>query len=352
MFLHLLTILALAVFASVPAYAQAPETVTVGTLIGGEGTVSLIAPGTESRTLTANTPIHMHDIIETGPESRALIVLIDNTEITLGENAQFTIDEYIFDEENAAASKAAYSIPHGAFLYTSGLVAKKKDPDVTVNTPFAAIGIHGTTFWGGEIDGAYGILVTDGQVSVLSGRGRITVDKGNGTALTAKTDIPARTAAWEPEKIERAVATVTMKDAEALRARVAQNAETQKIQRAKYKEYLAKRREEKKLRNDMRTPSTRIEYTPKATPKTEPPPSPAKRELNKQLQQPPKESKDQGAKAAPATVPTVDLPAMGTTDAPQATPPQNKPAPRQPVTRRPPNPATDSNARSKAAGAL
>ncbi len=359
---YLLAALTLTLFTGLTAHAQtapAPshaaitsttaETVAVGTLIGREGNVAVMTPGGEAHPLSNNAPIHMHDVIETGPQSRALIVLIDNTEITLGENAQLTIDEYIFAEDNAAANKARYSILRGAFLYASGLVAKKDVPDVSVNTPYANIGIRGTSFWGGEIDGAYGVLVTDGQVSVQSGRGRISVDKGTGTSLAAKTDVPTRAIAWEQEKVDRAVATITMKDNEALRTRITENADTQKAQREAYKTYLAKSLEERKLLKDTRTPSTRIDNVPTPTPEKQQPakqngaqkepathtapaapvaPAPAPAvapvltpeptpELNKQLEQLNEEVKEKGADAtptapaaAPSSVPAIDLPSM------------------------------------------
>ena len=388
---HLLMVLALTMVTSLPVFAQtAPqanitsttaETIAVGTLIGREGNVAVMTPGGEAHPLSANAPIHMHDVIETGPEARALIVLIDNTEITLGENAQLTIDEYIFAEDNAAANKARYSILRGAFLYASGLVAKKEVPDVSVNTPYAKIGIRGTSFWGGEIDSAYGVLVTDGQVSVQSGRGRISVDKGTGTSLAAKTDVPTRAIAWEQEKVDRAVATITMKDSEALRARITENADTQKAQREAYKTYLTKSLEERKLLKDTRTPSTRIDNVPTpapekdknektapvkqnstqkepaapvapvapatpAAPATAPAPVPTPEptpELNQQLQKLNEEVKEKGAEATPApasptpsAVPAIELPSM-----------QGQQQPTRRIA-----PASGSTGRSKAADAL
>lgn len=260
----------------VPAYAQtetpAPtpatvtttqaETVVIGTLLEAEGSVSLATPGAEPKPLNLNDPVHLNDVIETGAGSRAFIVLIDNTELTLGENAQLTLDEYVFDEGNETANKARYSVLRGAFLYTSGLVAKKENPDVSVNTPFGAIGIRGTTFWGGDIDGEYGILVTDGRVSVQTERGRITVEKGQGTALRSKTSIPSRAGTWAEEKVGRAVQTIALKDAEAVRERVTKHAEAQTVDRAKYKEYLD-RRLQGKLPVDTRVPTTRIENAPR-----------------------------------------------------------------------------------------
>jgi hypothetical protein len=280
MLFRLLVALALVTFTA-PAYAQtqtsAPvsatasaaatttraETVIVGTLLEADGPVSLVVPGAEPKALKLNDPVHMNDVIETGADARAFILLIDNTELTLGENAQFTVDEYVFDETNEALNKGRYSVLRGAFLYTSGLLAKKENPDVTVATPFGSVGIRGTTFWGGEIDGEYGILVTDGQVSVQTERGRILVNKEQGTMLFSKTAIPARAGTWAQEKIDRAVQTIALKDSTVVRERVTQYAETQKQDRAKYKEYLDQRLEQKQLDNGARIPTTRIDNAPR-----------------------------------------------------------------------------------------
>lgn len=293
---RLFAVLALIAFAVMPAYAQTTETTTtvvppaetaveesnvVGTLLGVEGTVSLVKPDAEPQPLKLNDPVHMNDVIETGAGARAFVLLIDDTELTLGENAQLTIDEYVFDEENTAANKGRYSILRGAFLYTSGLVAKKENPDVTVNTPYGAIGIRGTSFWGGDIDGEYGVLVTDGRVSVQTERGRIFVEKGQGTSLRAKTSIPARAAVWPEEKIGRAVQTIAIKDAAGIRERIGKHAEMQKEARLKHKKFLQRHHN---IKADPRTPIRRIDNAPRKPEKPEGTPAipsaPKKAEVN------------------------------------------------------------------------
>lgn len=266
--MRLFVVLVLMLFVAVPAHAQTDITI-VGTLLGVEGPVSLATPDAEPKPLKLKDTVHMNDVIETGVGARAFILLIDNTELTLGENAQLTIDDYVFDENNTSSNKGRYSILRGAFLYTSGLIAKKENPDVTVNTPYGAVGIRGTTFWGGDIDGEYGILVTEGRVSVETGRGRIFVDKGQGTSLRSKTSIPARAAAWESQKIDRAVQTIALKDATGVRERVTQQAEPQKAQRLKHKEFIQQRRDQKKLDTPPGTPTKRIDNAPRPAEKTE-----------------------------------------------------------------------------------
>lgn len=418
--LRLFIALALATFAVLPAQAQTQATVTttaaapatvseeavVGTVMEAEGAVNLIVPNAPPRTLKVNDVVHMNDVIETGLSARAFILLIDDTELTLGENAQLTIDEYVFDEEDTAANKGRYSILRGAFLYTSGLVAKKENPDVEINTPYGAIGIRGTSFWGGDIDGEYGVLVTEGRVSVQTERGRIYVDKGQGTSLRAKTSIPARAAVWSEEKVGRAVKTIALQDANGVRQRVEKHADKQKAARVNFKENLRKRQNMQQPGTAPHAPVKRIDNRPHLDGQKEgavkqliekpatnkvaapapavvrgledtPPPAitddlnkpiqsaplkmPAENvspllktaptnaapktipQLDRQLKELNKEVKEKGASAAPA----VDLPSMGNNEAHSKELQERQHLQRrQPVMQRPAAP------RSKAAGAL
>lgn len=257
--------------------AQAVPGQVVGTLIDAEGSITLVTPGGEPRTAAANAPIHMNDLVETGAGGRAFILLMDDTELTLGENTQLTIDEYVFDEENTTNNKGRYSILRGAFLYTSGLIAKKDNPDVQVKTPYGSVGIRGTAFWGGDIDGEYGILVTAGRVSVQTERGRIYVDEGHGTSLRSATSIPARASVWAEEKIGRAVQTIALKTTQdSIRQKISAQANTQKDLRVKHKEYLLQHRQQLQPR-DPGVPQKRIDIQPAARPSEPAKPEPLRK---------------------------------------------------------------------------
>lgn len=264
---HLLTVLTLICLMATPAQAQIPpaqaESTVVGSVLEVEGSVTITSPDGTARAVKVNDEVILNDSIETGPSSRAFILLIDDTELTVGADALVTIDEYYFDEDDSTSNKAVYSILRGAFLYTSGLIAKKDNPDVTINTPYAAIGIRGTSFWGGVIDDEYGVLVTEGRITVQTERGRIFVDKGQGTFLRAKTSIPSRASAWSPEKTERAVQTIALKKAEAVRERVKSHSEFQKQARLKHRDQAQQRRQEIKQNLDPSTPVKRIDNAPR-----------------------------------------------------------------------------------------
>lgn len=238
-------------FLPVDASAETEDKAQIGTIIEIEGTGTLQSADTESynKSLMSvdlnaekfNLPVYMNDTIETGPASKAHILFIDDTEITLGENASLTVDEYIFDPEYTSANAGRFSITKGAFLFISGLLSKKDDPDVQVDTSYGTIGIRGTKFWGGMVDDEYGVLVEEGEVTVQTQRGRIEVKEGLGTTIRSPNTIPARAHIWSPERISKAQNRVALKRKEAVMRRIAENKENHEALRIKYREKLKSR---------------------------------------------------------------------------------------------------------------
>jgi hypothetical protein len=204
-------------FSPAPLIAQDKD--IIGTILEVEGTGTIQADNTKKEA-TVNTPIHTGDMILTGPQSRIFLLLIDNTELTLSENGQLSVDDYIFNEEDKTNNKAVYSILKGAFLYASGEIAKKKNPDVILNIPAGSIGIRGTRFWGGDIDGSYGLLVGEGEVEINTGTGPVRL-KTNGTAtLKGRGLKPDTSKTWTPDKIKRAISQIVLKNPETVSARM------------------------------------------------------------------------------------------------------------------------------------
>jgi hypothetical protein len=82
--------------------------------------------------------------------------------------------------------------------------------DVSVTTPFAAIGVRGTEFWGGPIDDqALGVFLIEGAVRVSNAAGaRILERPGQGTNIARSGAAPGPVTLWPPDKVNRALATV------------------------------------------------------------------------------------------------------------------------------------------------
>lgn len=238
----------LAAFAS-PALAADDA---IGTVIELEGAATL-----NGRAAALDSEIHLGDVVETAAHSRLMILFIDDTQFVLSEKTKMSIDEYVFDPDDNAKNKSVYSILQGIFVYTSGLLAKKENPDVLLKSPVGSIGVRGTAFWGGDIDGEYGVLVEDGEVEVTTDAGAARIRKGEGSMIRGRAFRPGAPKAWPEEKASRARATVFLKRQEFVRHRLATQKAKHQARREKYREMLRQRRglpqeKRKELRQERR----------------------------------------------------------------------------------------------------
>ncbi len=179
-----------------------------GTVTRIKGDAS-VTRGTAKVVLGQGVALEALDRIETGKDARLEVTFLDETKLTLGENAALTIDEYVYKPEQNQGF-TLLGLLQGAFRFTTGKIGKLTERRVEVKTGFANLAVRGTDFWGGPIDGKNGVLVLDGQVEVTTNRGKVLLDKPNaGTVVTAIGKRPGKSKTWGEGKIARAVATVT-----------------------------------------------------------------------------------------------------------------------------------------------
>lgn len=160
-----------------------------------------------TRALAAGAPVHLAEEVATGAGARLAITLDDDTVLTLGENARLVIDRYVFDPDGANVLDATVA---GAFRYVSGVLSATASRDATVRTPVAVIGVRGTNFWGGPIDGGFGVALFEGSISITSGGVTTILDAaGSGVNLPADGGPPGPVTTWPEEKVQRALDAVT-----------------------------------------------------------------------------------------------------------------------------------------------
>jgi len=125
--------------------------------------------------------IYEGDVIETGDVGGVGIVFLDESVLSMADNAKMVLDEAIYDASEQEGSLQLSAL-QGVFSVVSGLIAKS-DPDaMVISTPVATIGIRGTQLAfeigdGGtlevvmleEADGFVGeaVITNDGGVSLL-----------------------------------------------------------------------------------------------------------------------------------------------------------------------------------------
>ena len=156
--------------------------------------------------LSVAAPLEANDLLRSGERARLEAELVDGTKLTLGESAELKLDNFVYDPEYSARNRLIARIK-GAFLFVGGKV-EGAGSEVTIITANAVMGVRGTTFWGGPIDNAYGVLALSGVVTVSTNAGSVTLTEGQGTMITAADAPPDAPKTWPGAKRDRAIATV------------------------------------------------------------------------------------------------------------------------------------------------
>lgn len=157
-------------------------------------------PGIAPRMLTVEEAVFADEIVTTGVAARAELRLADGTSLTLGENAQLSLDDFIYDSDGPTT----LNLIIGAARFISGRLGHART--MILRTPVATIGVRGTDFWVGPIDGAIGVLLLDGEVEVTNAGGTITLDEPRtGTLIYGADIIPGSPARWPDQRRARAL---------------------------------------------------------------------------------------------------------------------------------------------------
>lgn len=115
------------------------------------GSVGLTSPAkqiTAPVAVASGDGIVMGDNLSTGVESRLQVMLLDESAITLGPEAELTIDEFVFDPAHTDANLLSTSLLKGTFRLVTGAVARQNPEGTSMNLPNAVLTIRGTTVMG------------------------------------------------------------------------------------------------------------------------------------------------------------------------------------------------------------
>jgi hypothetical protein len=182
------------------------QPITVGAVDKVQAQVEATQAG-QTRALVVNSDVYFRDRCHSTEGARLQATLKDGTQLTLGENATLVVDEFVYDPSKSRG-ELSIRVVKGAFLYVGGRIEGVTGANVRIRTPAGAIGIRGTTVWGGPIDNGYGVIVLSGEVTVTGRRGTVTLKQGQGTMLFGE-GRPQRAAAWPAGRMKRAVASIT-----------------------------------------------------------------------------------------------------------------------------------------------
>lgn len=188
-----------------PASALGAEDVA-GRIVRLKGAASAMQDAVP-RPLKTDDPIFRGDVISTGRDARLEMKMLDDAVVNLGEKTVFVVIDYI---AGGAAPSVAMRLIEGAFATSAGAIAKAPGGSMRVETDVASIGIRGTTFWGGKLDGDFQIaLLSAGRIVIENRAGRTELTRpGDGTLIKSLSVAPTAPSAWPVAKQDRAKRTV------------------------------------------------------------------------------------------------------------------------------------------------
>ena len=98
-------------------------------------------PPTENeRVLRIGIDVQANEVVTTKTNDRAHLVFLDGTSITVGPNAQLSLDKFVYDPDTKKG-ELAINATKGVFRLVGGKISKTNA--ITVTTPSSTIGIRG-----------------------------------------------------------------------------------------------------------------------------------------------------------------------------------------------------------------
>ena len=155
--------------------------------------------GSATSRINVGDGVNRDEIVRTGLDSAARLVMADSTNLSLGPNATIRLDRAVFDDEHSYR-EIAIRLTTGAFRFVTGHSDKTA---YKISTPLAAIGVRGTVVdtlsqRGRTVvvlqEGAARVCTTGGQcielllpgdtAIITSTGGRVTIQKTNSPPWT------------------------------------------------------------------------------------------------------------------------------------------------------------------------
>ena len=197
---------------------HASDSDQVGVLAASAGVVQLKSAGTASfKEIAPGAPIYLYDEIMTGRDTRAQILMRDETTFSIGENTELVIDEFIFNPEDHAKGLIKADFKTGVFRFISGRIAKANPANMEVKAGNAVIAIRGTEVIGTITEQESTIVLLSGQIDMTSssdfcqsggtGCAQSLTRPGFGVEVTelGQFTAPSR---FDPEEISRVIGTL------------------------------------------------------------------------------------------------------------------------------------------------
>jgi hypothetical protein len=150
--------------------------------------------GAQAKPAVVKQRVALGNQVDTGAQSAMQVMLLDKSTFTVGPNAKFTINSFVYDPARQRSSVAS-SVAKGTFRMLSGKAAHGGNN--TISTPAATIGIRGTM-----VEGAVGADAVDIAMSQRGFAGATRNDPATASLIVLRGPGPRTQAGERPGAIE------------------------------------------------------------------------------------------------------------------------------------------------------
>ena len=186
--------------ASRPVLAADP----VGKVEYTEGAATVVRQARET-TLRPGDGIFQNDELSTHAGSKLLVLFVDGTHASLGENADLVVDTFVYNP-GGGENNAVLKIVSGAARFVAGALEKADAKALKIETPVASIGIRGTDFFVEASGRHLAVALFSGfSIGVTNDSGTTVLQPSQGTDVIG-TSAPTAARPWAPDRIDRAQA--------------------------------------------------------------------------------------------------------------------------------------------------
>ena len=126
--------------------------------------------GSATSQISVGDSVLRDEVVRTGLDSAARLVMADSTNLSLGPNASITLDRTVFNDEHSYR-EIAIRLATGAFRFVTGHSAKSA---YKITTSLGTIGVRGTIL---------DVLKQQGKMTVVLQEGASTVCTGDGQCV-------------------------------------------------------------------------------------------------------------------------------------------------------------------------
>src|SRR6478736_552390 len=141
--------------------------------------------GTNSEVLSSGSEVYANETVRTGNLGRADLVLLDNTNFSVGPASEVRLDKFVYDP-TGSSGKVVVQATRGAFRFVTGTQDHRA---YQVGTPWGTLGVRGTVVEGKVLPAlSKGMLPADEcvvKLNLQSGQASFTTLTGNVYPLVA-----------------------------------------------------------------------------------------------------------------------------------------------------------------------